>query len=335
MTSIYERALLRDKYNQALSGLVERLDSQAQAAYGQDELTSLGISLRSFDPYDRNFLNSKACLFRPMTLEEFRKYSFPESELDGGGIDYYIDFDASYDEPANMKNVSPSIIMRERAFQTYNYLQVCYVYLRKQIGRDDEYLEEITGWSQIKHDNSFWDNGQRLMYGHRGDFLHWDTYAQREWQDDDDNPETLRPHIILLICTGAEAKDNELLLGELGPIAQAIENRLQQKEFEKTSLFPVLAISLFGPRHGRLLQAHFDKSGILKVLVSPIYSFLSRTDAPSELFLRYYVSEPQDGPEYEFWSEEEDTAAQTHQYVAPLPGSDIENIPPKEGDVLC
>lgn len=73
---------------------------------------------------------------------------------------------------------------------------------------------------------------------------------------------------------------------------------------------------------------------MLKVLVSPIYSFVRKADAPFELFLRYCACEPQGGPEYEFYSEEEeeDTAAQTHQYVAPLPGSDIENIPPKEGD---
>ena len=45
--------------------------------------------------------------------------------------------------------------------------------------------------------------------------------------------------MMLVICTGAETKDDELLFGELGPIAQTIQNRLNQMGFEKTSLFPV------------------------------------------------------------------------------------------------
>lgn len=68
----------------------------------------------------------------------------------------------------------------------------------------------------------------------------------------------------------------------------------------------MLAISFFGPRHGRLLQANFTKSGILKVRVSPIYSFVHQAEAPFDLFLRYYACDPQDGPEYEFYSDEED-----------------------------
>ena len=73
---------------------------------------------------------------------------------------------------------------------------------------------------------------------HRG-FPDWKTKAKREWQEDDDDPETIYPHMVLVICTGAETKDDELLFGELGPIAQTIQNRLNQMEFEKTSLFPV------------------------------------------------------------------------------------------------
>lgn len=93
----------------------------------------------------------------------------------------------------------------------------------------------------IRHDNSFLDNGEGPILGRYGRVIpEWDTNAFWEWQEDDDDPETLRSHTMLIICTGAEVKDNNtLLFGELGPIAQAIENRLQQKEFEKTSLFPV------------------------------------------------------------------------------------------------
>lgn len=80
-----------------------------------------------------------------------------------------------------------------------------------------------------------------LFYGlpHRNRLPDWDVPAICEWQNDCDDTETISPHIMLVTCTGAEAKDSELLFGELGPIVQAIRNRLKQKEFEKTSLFPV------------------------------------------------------------------------------------------------
>ena len=60
-----------------------------------------------------------------------------------------------------------------------------------------------------------------------------------EWQDDCDDPETIAPHIMLVISNAAEAKPGELLVGELTCIVQAIRTRLKQKEFEKSSFFPV------------------------------------------------------------------------------------------------
>lgn len=77
------------------------------------------------------------------------------------------------------------------------------------------------------------------MLGLRPGFPDWGVKAERQWQKNYDDPGTICPHVMLIICTGAEAQDSELLFGELGPIVQAIQNRLSQKEFEKTSLFPV------------------------------------------------------------------------------------------------
>ncbi|KAJ9302658.1 hypothetical protein DTO271G3_32 [Paecilomyces variotii] len=334
MESIYDdqilkRALLRDKYTQVVSNLLKELNSQAKAAYAHDELTNHGVSLGCFDPSDQKFLNSKACLFKPLSLKEFEEYSL-ESELNQGAYGYYyLGFDKIYDDPAKEENASSSRIMWQRAHQIFEYLDTGYTSLHKKSGDNLDFFDEVSGWDQIKHDNSFLDGGEGLMLGLRkGRYIpRWGCKAQREWQEDNEDPSTIRPHILLIICTGAEAKDNELLFGELGPTAQAIRNRLRQKEFEKTSLFPVLAVSLFGPRHGRLLQANFNNSGILEVRSSPIYSFLRKDSAPFELFLRYYACEPLDGPEYEF---SDDT--QTHQYISPLPGSNVKNIPPKEGD---
>lgn len=74
--------------------------------------------------------------------------------------------------------------------------------------------------------------------------------------------------------------------------------------------------------HGRILQARFNESGILKVRVSPIYSFLRKAEAPFKLFLRYYACEPQDGPEYELYNDIEDAPIQVPKYVSSEPRYD-------------
>lgn len=71
------------------------------------------------------------------------------------------------------------------------------------------------------------------------DLLRWQTPSYRQWQEDPEQPDTIRPHIIIVTCTGAEVKDDELLHGEVGPIVNAIQCRLYQEEFRQTSVFPV------------------------------------------------------------------------------------------------
>lgn len=56
------------------------------------------------------------------------------------------------------------------------------------------------------------------------------------------------PHVMLLAVQDVNVTENELLVGEMGPIVQAIRNRLDQKEFAKTSFFPVSLGSLMGVR---------------------------------------------------------------------------------------
>lgn len=47
------------------------------------------------------------------------------------------------------------------------------------------------------------------------------------------------PHVMLLAIQDVEVTKNELLVGEVGPIVQAIRNRLDQKEFANFTFFPV------------------------------------------------------------------------------------------------
>lgn len=71
------------------------------------------------------------------------------------------------------------------------------------------------------------------------DLPRWRAVSEREWQEDDEDDSTLRPHILLVTLTGAKAPENGLLHGEIGPTVEAIQQRLAQEEFQHTSFFPV------------------------------------------------------------------------------------------------
>ncbi|KAJ5807067.1 hypothetical protein N7474_010659 [Penicillium riverlandense] len=324
-----KRARLRHKYIQAASHLLQVLSSEAKDAYQSDELTKLGVSLGSFDPNYQDFLDTKACFFKPLSPDALKEYSL---DLEGRTLSYYLKFDEMYDRPTSAESPSSSDVLEKRADQIFRHLDLLYTNYYKKSGRDVKFFDEVAGWDEIKHDNPFFDSGRGLLidFRRRG-APGYETSARREWQGEDNDIETICAHVMLVICSGAKAKDDELLFSELGPIAQVIQNRLSQKEFENTSFFPVLAVSLFGPRHGRLLQAKFDQSSILKVQISPIYSFRYRADAPFKLFLRYYGCEPRAGPESELYSDE-DTPTQAAETAIKSPFPYVDKISSAEPD---
>ena len=84
--------------------------------------------------------------------------------------------------------------------------------------------------------------GLKLGHSMPAALLRWYTVSTGQWLDE--NPNTTRPHIKLVTLTGAEAKENELLHGELGSIANVIQCRLDQPEFEIASIFPVCLRSI-------------------------------------------------------------------------------------------
>jgi hypothetical protein len=71
------------------------------------------------------------------------------------------------------------------------------------------------------------------------DLPKWRALSWRQWQENPENLDTIHPHVMLMICTGAVAESNNLLHGEIGTIVDAIQCRLFQEEFKQTSSFPV------------------------------------------------------------------------------------------------
>ncbi|OQD64877.1 hypothetical protein PENPOL_c007G08153 [Penicillium polonicum] len=305
------RASLRVKYEKAVSDLLNSLRSDPKLTYSSNDLKKLRLTLGSFNPEDQNFIASNICLFKPMSSEQIMEYSLDMSEQSEGIRDLCDKYDEMYQSPTGATGRHLSDTMDDNTETTFLYLNRHYQSSYKKTKRYPESLAGTSKWDQIRVGNPFLDIPCGLLGGYSltNQIPSWSVGADYEWQDDYRNPEMICPHMMLVMYTGAVAIEGELLFCELGCIAQVIRNRLQQKEFEKTSLFPVLIISLFGPRHGRLVQAKFNKSGVLKVRASPIYSFVRKDEAPWDLFLRYHACEPRDGPKIEFGDDEEESVS--------------------------
>lgn len=145
-----KRAQLRDKYDEAVSDLLQVLESEPKAAYSSDDLAKLRVTLGSFDPEDQDFLDSEACLFQPLSLEELEEYSLDPSKLGEGSRYWFLEFDRLYQSPEGETNSSRSRIMRKNAEQIFHYLKVLYTKLVKKSKRDRFYFLERSRWNQIR-----------------------------------------------------------------------------------------------------------------------------------------------------------------------------------------
>lgn len=67
----------------------------------------------------------------------------------------------------------------------------------------------------------------------------WHVQETREWTNDVGFSQIVVEHIMLVVCSSVVPQENQLLFSELSSIVQAIENRLDQEEFEQSCLFPV------------------------------------------------------------------------------------------------
>lgn len=239
---------MRAKYDKAVSDLLKELQTDPKLTYTSEDLTELRVSLGCFDPEDPNFIESNTCLFKPMSSEKIKEYSLNMSSAETR--DLCAQFDERYKCPSAETGHSPSDIMEDNARTTFSYLKKHFEGSYKETKRNRESLFWTSKWDQIRDGNPFGDTADGLLAGFCHDMKlgrdrkipNWRVAADYERSDDyyeDYDPETLRPHIMLVIYTGAVAVEGELLHCELGCITQVIRKRLDQKEFEKTSLFPV------------------------------------------------------------------------------------------------
>ncbi|PWY88201.1 hypothetical protein BO70DRAFT_377762 [Aspergillus heteromorphus CBS 117.55] len=102
------------------------------------------------------------------------------------------------------------------------------------------------------------------------------------------------PHIIMLVehYTPEPVTDHILLRHELAFLIRAMEIRLDEGCFPKDQPQPVLMVSLVGPQHGRIIQAHIDGTPRMVVAYSRLYSFEKNEGAPFDLFCRWLLANP-------------------------------------------
>ncbi|KAJ6186438.1 hypothetical protein N7519_007739 [Penicillium mononematosum] len=274
----------RDKYKQAARSIILALESRSKPAYTHTELAQFRVSVRSFDPEVPKFTDSETCLFLPLTQEQINEYKLDKKVLTKDEDRYLHRFEDTFDEFPQTYPVRQDCRMWDRARQIQFSLEIFESCFKNAVDEDTISIEEASYWANIRAEDSFYQGPQGMRLGLKlghsmpAALPRWYTVSTCQWLDE--NLKTSRPHIKLVTLTGAEAKENELLHGELGPIAN------------------VLMLSFFGPRHGRILQAKLDNSGTLKDWSSPIYNFVHSNEKIKH-FVRYNNCKPQDGKEFE------------------------------------
>ncbi|KAI2767910.1 hypothetical protein DTO012A8_6897 [Penicillium roqueforti] len=248
--------------------------------------------------YDQESLD-----FKLLSEKEYSTYKIDSARIPKHMRHHYDGFDKAFHLSFSYPLSDPlpgTELVYEKAFQIARYIDILQDYSKKDDPDNTSSIEKNSNWYEILAEDSFEDGPQGMLHGlHIGhskplDLSRWRAVSYRQWQEDPEDPDTIRPHVMLMICTGAVAKSNNLLHGEIGPIVNTIQCRLLQEEFKQTSSFPVLVISLFGPRQGRMLYARFNIDGTLIVRASDIFDFKKKNQEGFDLFMRYYNCEPED-----------------------------------------
>ncbi|EPS27075.1 hypothetical protein PDE_02016 [Penicillium oxalicum 114-2] len=240
---------LRTRYKRAVTDLLRSLKSDPKLNYSSNDLMELNVNLGMFNPEDPDFVASHVCLFKPMPSDEFEKFTFDLSKASRDTRGSHDEYDKRYfeiSEDVTEGRCQPDreevFAMSQDAERTAQYLNIRYEYSRTKTSRFKT-LAIISGWTQMDIENSFSKLPEGFLSGFQRcqQIPDWDIRADYEWQD----KKTIYPHVMLVMRTGAVAVEGKLFLGELGSIAQVIKNRLAQKEFVTTSLFPVRSVKIY------------------------------------------------------------------------------------------
>ncbi|KAJ5799096.1 uncharacterized protein N7518_001164 [Penicillium psychrosexuale] len=239
-------------YSDILVTLLDILELATCPTFSESDIVCLGVIVKHFLPGDEDFLNSNTkCLFKPISKENLKPWKISASEA--AEIQSKLNIPDLHCTPKPRSNWDISVAHSNISVATgrvFDFIMAQFRFRRQ----GETPLKGTFGWNEIDYEDFYGGNGG-FLFSTSGRYKGVDTPAWRtclleEWW----NGEVLAgPSLRLVLCTDEFGKKGCLLLSELGAIAQLITFRRTQSEFQTFQLFPVLLISLFGPRHGRII----------------------------------------------------------------------------------
>ncbi|ODM20599.1 hypothetical protein SI65_03652 [Aspergillus cristatus] len=264
------RANLRASYTESVHKLRNDLSKLNRSPIPAPFLSEHNISITEFNPYDKTLLKSNQFFFDPISLENYERFR-PILRMV-----CYLEHNHRRKYQASRRRALNDPY--ERASMLYSYFREEIVCIpRKSLETEDRVLAGVAFWDSLKRRERCWSTVEKLHFFTENDKRDCAIY---------------QPHIGLITLHDDNDKYGSLLLGELAAVAQALHDRLSRNRFKRTSLIPVLMISLFGPQHGRILQAHYGESGTFNVQMTRCFDFTTKNDDNIDLSLSFIISGP-------------------------------------------
>ncbi|OKP12337.1 hypothetical protein PENSUB_2073 [Penicillium subrubescens] len=248
MPRAINHAELRTQFHTSVCRLMNQLKRFSSYVLKVDELMGLGVHVSEFDPFELN----EAIIFQPLAEQELHDYVIDEIMLQNDDIVKKLDL-PDWTPPEASKVVSR--LDEERAAlkaaeEAYEYLEAMYSCLSKSYEPKNP-LSMARNWTDIPIPHpeftwprelgfNSWPRDTGLLNHNSLEHVGWRYQIVSEWKDTPRRGDPkARPHVRIVVCHGAIGTPNGILLGEIGAIAQAIYNRLNQPSFENESYFPV------------------------------------------------------------------------------------------------
>ncbi|CAG8427865.1 unnamed protein product [Penicillium salamii] len=274
-----------------LNRLIRLIYSSHMPTFTKAELEPVGVTTGSFDIWDAAFISdSRKCLFRPFDEKELRMWMIPADIAHWESIRERLDLK---EVDANSKLArSPSTgEIRKGIKDIMAYLNTNFIF--RSNGPTKLCSELGCPRSVNSRNKDFLFSGHGTKVGTT--FPSWQVWSIQVWRERNlaGADFQIGPSVRMIISTEAIGRCDRILLNELGAIAECIAFRRRQQDFPPYPIVPVLLLSLFGRRNGRIIQARYDvHSGKTVLLVSPLLSFWRKEDPSFEIFLRFMASCP-------------------------------------------
>ncbi|PKY01058.1 hypothetical protein P168DRAFT_284606 [Aspergillus campestris IBT 28561] len=267
MTSAPEKAAPnaaeRKGHLERLRILERRVYDTENVLYNEAELSDLHISAKPFTLNENGEPTFKPCFFNPFrgNLEEHPYVG----ELEGDEMEWH-----SYDETNEISPMGWAQLTFEY-WQDYMFAQS--FEFKKRTGTD---VPAIVCRSTNHYALDLEECNGPVAW------LSWGLGHSRDFPK--------RPHFLCLMTTDIDGENDKLTRGELLCILRMQEKFHTVPFLKQHDIFPVLIISFMGPRHARMLQAHYDGSELI-IHKTVLYDFTGDRNVKAlSLFSRWAAS---------------------------------------------